>query len=1072
MGITFVGHAESRSGATTSMAATLPSGTQVGDLIFVHISRGFADSIVSGGTTGTTVLAGGETDALNHILYYFATIAGAQQVGFEMTASVRGTIAVNVFRGVSTSSTINVSSSASVSSQSVLSFAQPTSTVNGCMILRTLRFASGSSGDTSVSITAGTLSGGYISTGTNGFSAVASTFELQTSAGLVGSATALVSGGSGVADLAGWTFAIRPDQPPSAPSGISLSPSPIDTTGTVSFTRGTDPEGAAVFTEVEFSTDGGSNFSTLATSASNASTCAVNMSGVTAGTNTYLRLRSRANGLYSSYVSFGAFTVQHAPTAPVILTPTAGITRTLGRTYSITWNPSSDPNTAQSALTYQVDVSYNNQNTWNSIGTTAAGVTNISTTWSGGSAGVQNYVRVRANDGTLNGTYAIAGPFTLVADAVPGAPGSLSPSAGAFDRGQALTMTWVFNDPGDDQGGYTIEWGTDGSTWPNTSTQNVSTQQHTFAASTFSAGTVYIRVKTKDAGGQFGAYSQVSLTASTKPTTPTITSPTSGGTVGTAQPTITWTSSGQASYELVITSSTDVQLWTSGLTTSAATSRQIGISLQNSTSYKVKLYIKNSDGIQSDTATHSFTVTFTQPAVPTLALYPSTTGGYTIVTIQNPAPQGGQPNVSYNEVWRYVVSAGVATAIRIGTNIGTAINGYFKDRTAASGVQYGYFARAYASNGLFSQSTAQTATLTLQALWLHTVNDPAATLFNVVNIAQNDSYQHSGRMVEVDGSSEPIAVFMNRTQRTIDYTVIAKDGDGTKENIEALFNLKQIICARDGKGNKTFGALHKLPAAYATSHIVYTLSLERARYTEAEQVVSSSETSPFTSSLLSSLVSFWKLDNVNDSVGSNTLTNNSSVTFEAGKVGNAARFTRSGTTSNFLSHADNADLSTGDIDFTLCAWVKLATKPGAGYAPYFFSKNDGTAGNAEYSLAYVVSSDNFQFYTGDGVSQTGVSSVAGVSTGTWYFLVAGHDSVNNRIYISVNGGTAVTMPFTGTIPSTTTAFGIGGRGDVGYDGLDGWMDAVGFWKRLLTAEEISELYNAGNGIEWPFAPSV
>src|SRR5262249_35838511 len=151
----------------------------------------------------------------------------------------------------------------------------------------------------------------------------------------------------------------------------------------------------------------------------------------------------------------------------------------------------------------------------------------------------------------------------------------------------------------------------------------------------------------------------------------------------------------------------DVQLWTSGLTTSVATSKQIGIGLQNGVSYKVKLYIKNSDGLASDTASNTFTVTFTSPATPTVTVNNSNSNGYNLVTITNPTPLGSQPAAIYNDVWRYETSAGSGSAIRIATGVGsTALTGYFKDRTAASGVNYSYFARAFASTGLFAQSTA------------------------------------------------------------------------------------------------------------------------------------------------------------------------------------------------------------------------------------------------------------------------------------------------------------------------------------------------------------------------------
>lgn len=66
------------------------------------------------------------------------------------------------------------------------------------------------------------------------------------------------------------------------------------------------------------------------------------------------------------------------------------------------------------------------------------------------------------------------------------------------------------------------------------------------------------------------------------------------------------------------------------------------------------------------------------------------------------------------------------------------------------------------------------------------------------------------------------------------------------------------------------------------------------------------------STLLTNLISYWKLSDLSDSSGSSTLASNGTVTFAPGKIGNAASF--NGTT-QWLSVADNTSLSTGDVSF-------------------------------------------------------------------------------------------------------------------------------------------------------------
>src|SRR5881394_1372626 len=73
---------------------------------------------------------------------------------------------------------------------------------------------------------------------------------------------------------------------------------------------------------------------------------------------------------------------------------------------------------------------------------------------------------------------------------------------------------------------------------------------------------------------------------------------------------------------------------------------------------------------------------------------------------------------------------------------------------------------------------------------------------------------------------------------------------------------------------------------------------------------------------LTSLVAHWKLDQTSglraDSHGGNDLADFNTVTFAAGKIGNAASFL--GVNEESLGAADNAALSMGDIDFSIALW--------------------------------------------------------------------------------------------------------------------------------------------------------
>lgn len=227
------------------------------------------------------------------------------------------------------------------------------------------------------------------------------------------------------------------------------------------------------------------------------------------------------------------------------------------------------------------------------------------------------------------------------------------------------------------------------------------------------------------------------------------------------------------------------------------------------------------------------------------------------------------------------------------------------------------------------------------------------------------------------------------------------------------------------------------------------------------------------SGLLTSLISYYKMDEASgtrvDSVvaSANDLTDNNTVTSAAGKISNAGQFTRAN--SEYLSHADNASLSTGDIDFTWAAWVYMDSKPAQ--TLYIIDKEGAASTDVEYMLRWTDYLDRFDFFTG-GSSYINVTAntLGAPSLSTWYLIIVWHDSVANTINIQVNNGTVDSVGTGGVAPpDTTNPVYIGARTNGGPSNFwDGRIDEVGFWKRVLTATERTNLYNGGAGVTYPF----
>jgi hypothetical protein len=134
-----------------------------------------------------------------------------------------------------------------------------------------------------------------------------------------------------------------------------------------------------------------------------------------------------------------------------------------------------------------------------------------------------------------------------------------------------------------------------------------------------------------------------------------------------------------------------------------------------------------------------------------------------------------------------------------------------------------------------------------------------------------------------------------------------------------------------------------------------------------------------------------------------------------------------------------------------------------------FVSKFNAAGQREYLLEYFNSSDRFRFV----VSNDGSASVALVAntagspaTATWYFVVGWHDSVNNTLNVQVNDGPVDSVAHSAGVFVGTETFRIGSG--AGFF-MDGRVDEVGFWKKVLSTAERSALYNGGNGRTYPFA---
>ena len=214
--------------------------------------------------------------------------------------------------------------------------------------------------------------------------------------------------------------------------------------------------------------------------------------------------------------------------------------------------------------------------------------------------------------------------------------------------------------------------------------------------------------------------------------------------------------------------------------------------------------------------------------------------------------------------------------------------------------------------------------------------------------------------------------------------------------------------------------------------------------------------------LTTNLVSYYKLEDVNDFWASYNLTNNNAATFGAGKINNAVNVVRA--SSQYLSIASSLSWNGGV--YSIAGWFNPSSQPASGQY-YTIGAVSEAVTDTILGLAYYNDAGTYKIYasrTKYGVADQGVFEAQTLNTGTWYHLVITYDGTNVRAYVN---GTLLGSP---GAASGNGNDGANNRSEIGTgaaDNLthlaDGSIDEVGFWNKALSAQEMTDLYNGGAG---------
>lgn len=206
--------------------------------------------------------------------------------------------------------------------------------------------------------------------------------------------------------------------------------------------------------------------------------------------------------------------------------------------------------------------------------------------------------------------------------------------------------------------------------------------------------------------------------------------------------------------------------------------------------------------------------------------------------------------------------------------------------------------------------------------------------------------------------------------------------------------------------------------------------------------------------------SFWKVADLSDSIGSNTLTNSASpVTFSAGKIGNAGNFVAA--SSQVLSRAN---VSITGPKFTFTAWFKTTASYTANAYVVGYGPNTPTGGaNVQINGASADGKIRFYTFNGGGLCL----SASAYNDANWHLLVAYSQGTGGSNFLIIDNGTPVSNTGATNVTGTMT-FSIGA-----FNGSslfwNGMIDAVGIAdNKTPTAAQITAMWNGGAGAEPPF----
>lgn len=210
----------------------------------------------------------------------------------------------------------------------------------------------------------------------------------------------------------------------------------------------------------------------------------------------------------------------------------------------------------------------------------------------------------------------------------------------------------------------------------------------------------------------------------------------------------------------------------------------------------------------------------------------------------------------------------------------------------------------------------------------------------------------------------------------------------------------------------------------------------------------------------SDLIGYWPFDGNGDDLSGNNLnlTLFGSPGFETGKFDQAIAL--DGTGNMYAQRPiDDEILDLNINDFTISIWVKYNSLEGE---QVLIEKFSGSGGPGWTLTKVVWWGQQMHFYAEPAFWM--VSDPLQITTNVWHNVVTCREGTVIKVYF--NGALVTSGSGYGPIPDTYDPLLVGRRdyADGRVFGVNGMLDDIAIWSRCLTDNEISQLWNGGNGI--------